>query len=58
MKMDMGEVLVKWMSTYQDLQKYDCDQNLTHLKNRSGAVYGWSEQCKFNETTNILEFLS
>ena len=41
MKMDMGGggVLEEWMSTlHQDLQKYNFDKNLTHLKNQSGAV--------------------
>ena len=32
----------EWMSTFQDLPKYNCYQNLTHLKNQSGAatIYG------------------
>ena len=46
------------MSTFQDLPKYNCDQNLTHLKNQSGAVYGRSEQCKYGETTNVSKFSS
>ena len=49
-----GGVLEEWMSTFQDLQKYNCYQNLTHLKNQSGAatIYGRTEQCKYGETTN------
>ena len=46
------------MSTFQDLPKYNCYQNLTHLKNQSGAatIYGRTEQCKYGETTNQMSW--
>ena len=31
-------VLAEWMSTFPDFPKYNCEQNLKHLKNQSGAV--------------------
>ena len=33
-----GGVLTEWMSTFPDFSKYNCEQNLKHLKNQSGAV--------------------
>ena len=33
-----GGVQEEWMSTFQDLPKYNCYQNLTHLKNQSAML--------------------
>ena len=39
MDMGGGGVIEEWMSTLlKDLQKYNFDKKLTHLKNQSGAV--------------------
>ena len=51
--------LAEWISTFQDLPKYNCAQNLTHLKHQSQAatIFGRAqEQCKYCETIDVLKF--
>ena len=57
MDMGGGGVLEEWMSTFQDLPKYNCDQNLTYLKSKWSCYQG--KQSSVNgETTNVFKFLA
>ena len=38
----VGGVVGEWMSTFQDLPKYYCDQNLTHLKLKWNCYHLWA----------------
>ena len=38
-------VLEEWMSVFQDLPKYNCDQNVTYLKSKWSCYQ--AEQCKW-----------
>ena len=35
-------VLGEWMSTFQDLPKYNCVPNLTNLKSKWSCYYSWA----------------
>ena len=39
-----GGVLEEWMSTFQDLPKYNCDQNLTYLKSKWSCYHLWASR--------------
>ena len=55
-----GGVLTEWMSTFPDFSKYNCEQNLKHLKNQSGAVTinGQVDTGQSCVTSNLILFSS
>ena len=49
MDMGGGGVLEEWMSIFQDLPKYNCDQNLTYLKSKWSCYHLWASRAMMKQ---------